>query len=134
MGRSRVFNAMKDNFKPEFLNRIDDNIIFNSLSKDNLRGIVSLEIKKLEERLSEKDISMIITPAALDTMADVGFDPVYGARPLKRAIQRELETAVAKGILRGDFTDGDEITIDAPDGSIVIERSGVGQAMADTVL
>lgn len=75
---------------------------------------------------------MIITPAALDTMADIGFDPVYGARPLKRAIQRELETAIAKGILRGDFADGDEITIDS-DGGIVIQRSRVGAGNAQTM-
>lgn len=131
---SRVLKAMKDNFKPEFLNRIDDNVIFNSLSKDNLRGIVALEIKKLEQRLAEKDISMIITPVALDTMADIGFDPVYGARPMKRAIQRELETAVAKGILRGDFSSGDEVTIDAPEGVIEIQKTGVRQAMTETVL
>lgn len=114
-----------EQFKPEFLNRIDDTVIFNSLSKDNLRLIVNLEVKKLGKRLAERDISMIITPPALDTMADIGFDPVYGARPLKRAIQRELETAVAKGILRGDFADGDEITIDSVGGGIVIRRSGV---------
>ena len=122
--KERVFNAMKNHFKPEFLNRIDDNVIFNSLSKENLRGIVTLEVQKLEKRLAERDIAMIITPAALDTVADIGFDPVYGARPLKRAIQRELETSVAKGILRGDFTDGNEITIDSIDGSIVITRTG----------
>ena len=121
-------------FKPEFLNRIDDNVIFNSLSKDDLRGIVILEVKKLEQRLAERDISMIITPLALDTMADIGFDPVYGARPLKRAIQRELETAMAKGILRGDFAEGDEVTIDAPDGHIAIWKSGASQAMTETVL
>jgi len=135
--KQRVFDAMKENFKPEFLNRIDDSVIFNSLSKDNLRGIVALEIKKLEKRLAERDISMIITEAALDTMADIGYDPVFGARPLKRAIQRELETAVAKGILRGDFADGDEITIDSNmEGGIAIHRSGVGtgneQSMAET--
>jgi len=130
--RERVLGAMKDNFKPEFLNRIDDTVIFNSLSKDNLRGIVALEIKKLEQRLAERDIRMLITPAALDTMADIGFDPIYGARPLKRAIQRELETAVAKGILRGDFADGDEITIDS-DGGIVIHRSGVGTGYAQAI-
>eukprot|EP00584_Thalassiosira_punctigera_P002094 CAMPEP_0172530698 /NCGR_PEP_ID=MMETSP1067-20121228/4345_1 /TAXON_ID=265564 ORGANISM="Thalassiosira punctigera, Strain Tpunct2005C2" /NCGR_SAMPLE_ID=MMETSP1067 /ASSEMBLY_ACC=CAM_ASM_000444 /LENGTH=813 /DNA_ID=CAMNT_0013314943 /DNA_START=175 /DNA_END=2616 /DNA_ORIENTATION=- len=128
--KTRVFNAMKENFKPEFLNRIDDTVIFNSLSKSNLRGIVALEVTKLEKRLAERDITMIITPAALDTMADIGFDPVYGARPLKRAIQRELETAIAKGILRGDFADGDEITIDSMDGAIAIHRSGVGNAEA----
>lgn len=124
--KERVEKAMKDNFKPEFLNRIDDTVIFNSLSKDNLRSIVDLEVRKLEKRLNERDISMLITEAALDTITDIGFDPIYGARPLKRAIQRELETAVAKGILRGDFSDGDEITIDSDNGAIVIWRSGVG--------
>ena len=120
-----IFFLHHPQFKPEFLNRIDDNVIFNSLSKENLRGIVALEIKKLEQRLVEKNIAMIITPAALDAMADIGFDPVYGARPLKRAIQRELETTVAKGILRGDFMDGDEITINATEGRIMIEKSGL---------
>lgn len=125
--KERVEKAMKDNFKPEFLNRIDDTVIFNSLSKDNLRGIVDLEVRKLEKRLNERDISMVMTEAALDALTDIGFDPVYGARPLKRAIQRELETSVAKGILRGDFGDGDEVTIDADEnGSIVIWRSGLG--------
>lgn len=124
--KERVANAMKENFKPEFLNRIDDTVIFNSLSKDNLRGIVDLEVRKLEKRLQERDISMVMTPAAMDTMADIGFDPVFGARPLKRAIQRELETAVAKGILRGDFADGDEITIDSENRQIVIRRTGIG--------
>ena len=132
--KTRVFNAMKENFKPEFLNRIDDTVIFNSLSKENLRGIVNLEVKKLEKRLSERDISMIITPVALDTMANIGFDPVYGARPLKRAIQRELDTTIAKGILRGDFGDGDEITIDAEDeGGIRIYKTGVSNVQAMTV-
>lgn len=83
-------------------------------------------MRKLEKRLAERDIAMVITPAALDTIASIGYDPNYGARPLKRAIQRELETAVAKGILRGDFADGDEIRIDSDGGRIVIQRSGVG--------
>ena len=122
-----ILSSIHTQFKPEFLNRIDDTIIFNSLSQDNLRGIVSLEVRKLEKRLAERDIAMFITPAALDTIASIGYDPNYGARPLKRAIQRELETAVAKGILRGDFADGDEITIDSVEGGrIVIQRSGVG--------
>jgi len=133
MIRTKVLNAMKENFKPEFLNRIDDTVIFNSLSKENLRGIVDLEVKKLGKRLAERDINMIITPNALDTMADIGFDPVYGARPLKRAIQRELETKMAKGILRGDFMDGDEITIDSDDSGIVIQRTGVGTGYAQQV-
>lgn len=121
----RPVRLFPQQFKPEFLNRIDDTVIFNSLSKDNLRLIVNLEVKKLGKRLAERDISMIITSNALDTMAEIGFDPVYGARPLKRAIQRELETSVAKGLLRRDFNDGDEITIDSMGGSITIDRSGV---------
>ncbi|KAL7473406.1 hypothetical protein ACHAXS_013853 [Conticribra weissflogii] len=126
--RERVFQAMRENFKPEFINRIDESVIFNSLSKDNLRGIVILEVQKLENRLKERDITMQMTHAALDTLADIGFDPNFGARPLKRAIQRELETAVAKGILRGDFADGDEITVDAIDGNIYIQRTGVSSS------
>ena len=93
--KERVTNATKDRFKPEFLNRIYENVIFNSLSKTDLRGIVALEVQRLEQRLT-----MTLTTSALDYLTDVGFDPVYGARPSKRAIQRELETSAAQGILR----------------------------------
>merc|ERR1712232_329309 len=94
--KQRVTNAMKDHFKPEFLNRIDEYVVFNSLSKKDLRGIVALEIKRLEKRLVDRDIKLAMKDASLDFLADAGFDPVYGARPLKRTIQRELETVVAK--------------------------------------
>lgn len=114
------------------LAHITESVIFNSLSKDNLRGIVILEVQKLENRLKERDITMQMTHAALDTLADIGFDPNFGARPLKRAIQRELETAVAKGILRGDFADGDEITVDAIDGNIYIQRTGVSSSGSES--
>merc|ERR1711933_413547 len=97
--------AMRDNFKPEFLNRIDEYVIFNSLSKTDLKRIVGLEVKRLEKRLE-------LSESALDWLADIGFDPVYGARPLKRVIQREVETNVARGILKGDFDDGDTIIVD----------------------
>mmetsp|Transcript_61 Transcript_61/g.151 ORF Transcript_61/g.151 Transcript_61/m.151 type:complete len:808 (+) Transcript_61:216-2639(+) len=130
--RERVFQAMRENFKPEFIDRIDESVIFNSLSKDNLRGIVILEVQKLENRLKERDITMQMTHAALDTLADIGFDPNFGARPLKRAIQRELETSVAKGILRGDFADGDEITVDAVDGNIYIQKTGVSSSGSES--
>jgi ATP-dependent Clp protease ATP-binding subunit ClpB len=134
--KERVTNAMKEKFKPEFLNRLDEYVIFNSLSKKDLRGIVKLEVKRLEKRLADRDISMYLTEAALDYLADIGFDPVYGARPLKRTIQRELETNVAKAILRGDFSDGDRILVDGSrdgliiqkvlDGSLVNEPEGAG--------
>ncbi|KAG7349539.1 ATP-dependent chaperone ClpB [Nitzschia inconspicua] len=111
--RKRVTNAMKEHFRPEFLNRIDEYVIFNSLDREALREIVKLEIKRLDKRLAEKEIVLTITENALDLLANVGFDPIYGARPLKRTIQRELETVVARGILSGDYGDGDSITVDA---------------------
>jgi ATP-dependent Clp protease ATP-binding subunit ClpB len=120
--KDRVRAAMKDKFRPEFLNRIDEEVIFNSLSKENLRGIVKIEVSKLEGRLKERDISLELTDAALDFLSDKGFDPVYGARPLKRAIQRDLETTVAQGILRGDYKDGDTILADAENGEIVVKQ------------
>lgn len=121
--RERVDKAMRDHFKPEFLNRIDENVIFNSLGKPALRQIVKLEARKLEMRLADRQITMNMSESALDHLADVGFDPVYGARPLKRAIQRELETTVAQGILRGDYTDGDTISVDVSmDNKLEIKR------------
>jgi ATP-dependent Clp protease ATP-binding subunit ClpB len=110
--KERVTKAMKDKFRPEFLNRIDEYVIFNSLDQGALREIVKIEIRRLEKRLSEKEITLSITEGALDHLASIGFDPVYGARPLKRTIQRELETVVARGILNGDYGDGDGITVD----------------------
>jgi len=127
--REKVEKAMKDHFRPEFLNRIDENIIFNSLNQDNLRGIVQIEVRKLEKRLADRQIKMTITDAALDHLAAVGFDPVYGARPLKRAIQRELETTVAQGILKGDYKDGDQISVDVDaDGKIYVDNEVMSAA------
>ena len=125
MMRERVTSAMKEKFKPEFLNRIDEYVIFNSLSKKDLRGIVVIEAKRLQDRLSERQITLTLSEASLDFLADVGFDPVYGARPLKRTIQRELETAVARGILSGEFNDGDNINVD-----VVAERLSITKANA----
>ena len=131
--RDRVTSAMKDNFRPEFLNRIDEYVIFNSLNKEALREIVKLEIRRLDKRLSEKEITLSITEEALDYLADIGFDPVYGARPLKRTIQRELETVVARGILNGDYGDGDGITVDrAGDGLGVYKTFDGGYAKSSS--
>ncbi len=113
--RSRVMDAMRSNFRPEFLNRIDEIIIFHSLQKAELREIVKIQVQRLEQRLQDRKISLKLSDAALDFLAEVGFDPVYGARPLKRAIQRELETSIAKEILRGHFTEGDTIFVDVGD-------------------
>jgi len=110
--RSRVVEAMRSQFRPEFLNRVDEFIIFHGLQKSELRNIVKLQTLRLEKRLADRKMSLKLTDAAIDFVAEVGYDPVYGARPLKRAIQKELETAIAKAILRGDFHNGDTIFVD----------------------
>jgi len=110
--RNRVMEAMRNSFRPEFLNRLDELIIFHSLQKSELRHIVQLQVDRLKQRLTDRKISLKLSSSALDFLAEVGYDPVFGARPLKRAIQRELETQIAKAILRGDFSDGDTIFVD----------------------
>ena len=110
--RSRVMDALRASFRPEFLNRVDEMIIFHSLQKSQLREIVKLQVQGLEKRLATQKLGLSLSESALDFLADVGYDPVYGARPLKRAIQRELETTLAKGILRGDYKGGDTIFVD----------------------
>jgi ATP-dependent Clp protease ATP-binding subunit ClpB len=110
--RFRVTEAMRSAFRPEFLNRVDEQIIFHTLQKSELRNIVQLQINRLKDRLSDRKMSLKVSDTALDFLAEVGYDPVYGARPLKRAIQRELETQIAKRILRGEFSDGNTIFVD----------------------
>ncbi|MEM6349255.1 MAG: ATP-dependent chaperone ClpB [Cyanobacteria bacterium P01_D01_bin.14] len=120
--RTRVLDALQANFRPEFLNRVDETIIFHSLKREQLREIVKLQIKRLEARLDERKMVLRLTDAALDFLADVGFDPVYGARPLKRAIQREVETQIAKAILRGDFQSSDTIVVDVENERLSFKR------------
>jgi ATP-dependent Clp protease ATP-binding subunit ClpB len=109
--RNRVMEAMRNSFRPEFLNRIDEIIIFHQLQKDQLRQIVNLQVERLSQRLAERKLLLDLTPSAVDFVVEVGYDPVYGARPLKRAVQRELETPIAKCILRGEFVSGDTILV-----------------------
>ncbi|MEP6517258.1 ATP-dependent chaperone ClpB [Microcoleus vaginatus] len=120
--RSRVMEAMRGTFRPEFLNRIDEMIIFHGLSKAELRQIVLLQVKRLEKRLADRKMSLKLSESAIDFLAEIGYDPVYGARPLKRGIQRELETQIAKGILRGDFADGDTIFVDIENERLAFKR------------
>ncbi|MGB3192713.1 MAG: ATP-dependent chaperone ClpB [Limnoraphis sp.] len=120
--QGRVMETMRASFRPEFLNRIDEIIIFHALQRQQLQKIVQLQIQHLVERLAERKMSLKLTDAAVSFLADVGFDPVYGARPLKRAIQRELETQIAKGILRGEFNDGDTIFVDVENERLTFKR------------
>jgi ATP-dependent Clp protease ATP-binding subunit ClpB len=109
---ARVNEALRAHFRPEFLNRLDETIIFHSLKQEELRQIVELQVKRLAQRLDDKKLGLQLNADALDWLAGVGYDPVYGARPLKRAIQRELETPIAKGILAAQFTGGHTIAVD----------------------
>jgi ATP-dependent Clp protease ATP-binding subunit ClpB len=109
---ARVNEALRAHFRPEFLNRLDETIIFHSLRQEELRQIVELQVKRLAQRLDDKKLGLQLNADALDWLAGVGYDPVYGARPLKRAIQRELETPIAKGILGGQFSGGHTIAVD----------------------
>jgi ATP-dependent Clp protease ATP-binding subunit ClpB len=119
---SRVMESMRSTFRPEFLNRIDEIIIFHALQQHQLRHIVALQTQRLEQRLADRKMSLKLSDSALDFLAEVGYDPVFGARPLKRAIQRELETQIAKGILRGEFSDGDTIFVDVENERLAFKR------------
>ncbi|MBD2101943.1 ATP-dependent chaperone ClpB [Leptolyngbya sp. FACHB-261] len=120
--RDRVMDSMRSSFRPEFLNRIDEIIIFHGLRKSQLREIVRLQAQRLAQRLADRKMTLKLSEAALDWIADIGYDPVYGARPLKRAIQRELETQIAKAILRGEFNDGDTVFADVSNERLVFKR------------
>ncbi|PZV14180.1 MAG: ATP-dependent chaperone ClpB [Pseudanabaena sp.] len=120
--RDRVMESMRSSFRPEFLNRIDEIVIFHALRRDELRRIVKLQVQRLEQRLGDRRMTLKIADAALDFIAETGYDPVYGARPLKRIIQRQLETQIAKGILRGDYADGDTIFVDIENERLAFKR------------
>jgi ATP-dependent Clp protease ATP-binding subunit ClpB len=113
--RRRVMDAVKAHFKPEFLNRIDELIIFHSLGLEQIRAIVEIQVKKLEQRLLERRIQLKMTEKAKDWLAKEGFNPAYGARPLKRVIQKEIQDKLAMKILEGKFKEGSTITADMDD-------------------
>ena len=118
----RVNEALRGHFRPEFLNRLDDQIIFRSLDRQELRQIVSLQVERLRQRLEERKLDLQLSESASDWLANVGYDPVYGARPLKRAIQRELETPIAKAILGGRFSEGQRISVEVEAAGVEAER------------
>ncbi|QNI63986.1 ATP-dependent chaperone ClpB [Synechococcus sp. A15-44] len=109
---SRVNDALRAHFRPEFLNRLDDQIIFHSLRREELREIVTLQVERLRQRLAERKLELSLSDGAADWLANAGYDPVYGARPLKRAVQRELETPIAKAILAGRYSEGQAISVE----------------------
>jgi ATP-dependent Clp protease ATP-binding subunit ClpB len=119
--KTTVLNIVSGHFRPEFINRIDDIVVFHALQKEEVREIADIQINHLRKRLQELDIQLQISPAALDLLGNAGFDPVYGARPLKRVIQNQLETPLAKEILSGNYAAGETIIIDARKGDLVFD-------------
>ncbi|MDJ0619387.1 MAG: ATP-dependent chaperone ClpB [Calothrix sp. MO_192.B10] len=120
--RNRVMDALRSHFRPEFLNRIDDLIIFHPLSRSEMGRIIRIQLKRVENLLADQKISLEITNAACDYLVEVGYDPVYGARPIKRAIQREVENALATKILENTFIAGDTIAINKGKNGLTFEK------------
>jgi ATP-dependent Clp protease ATP-binding subunit ClpB len=126
----RSEDELRATFRPEFLNRIDEMVVFHPLSREHLSEIVGLQLHRLEERLAERGIRIELTDAAKEFLAEAGWDPTYGARPLKRAIQRLVENPLAMRLLDDEFADGDTIRVDVHDGELVFEKAGVAEPAA----
>jgi ATP-dependent Clp protease ATP-binding subunit ClpB len=122
--RDAVMAVVRQAFKPEFLNRLDEIVIFDALGTDELTLIVDIQLKRLNQRLADRRIQVDVTRAAKDWLALTGFDPVYGARPLKRLVQTTIEDALARKVLSGEITDGDTVAFD-------VDADGTGLAITD---
>ena len=120
--RDKVLDEMKKTFRPEFLNRIDGTVVFHALNKEHIRKIVELMLSQIQGQLKEKDIKLEITDAAKDYLGEKGYDPAFGARPLRRVIEREVEDQFSDALLNGKFRSGETIKIDYQDGKIVLEK------------
>ena len=122
--RNAVMAVLREHFRPEFLNRVDEVIVFRQLTEDQLQSIVDIQLRRLEARLAERKLRLVVTPAARELLAERGWDPVYGARPLKRTIQRLVQDRLAMGILEGRWREGDTVRVDVSSGDLVMERAG----------
>jgi ATP-dependent Clp protease ATP-binding subunit ClpB len=128
--KTSVMEIVGREFRPEFINRIDDVVVFRSLGREQIRRITDIQLGELRGRLAEREMGIELTDAALDRLAEAGFDPVYGARPLKRAIQQQVENPLAEHILAGQFQPGDINRVDAGEHGLVFERSEQGAEAA----
>ncbi|EMF0108106.1 ATP-dependent Clp protease ATP-binding subunit [Enterococcus hirae] len=118
--QKRILEELKKTFRPEFLNRIDETVVFHSLSKDEIHSIVQIMSRAIVKRLKEQDIQVKITPAAIDAIGKAGFDPEYGARPIRRALQKEIEDRLSEALLGGEIHLGDQVTVGASKGKITL--------------
>jgi ATP-dependent Clp protease ATP-binding subunit ClpB len=126
----RSAEEMRDRFRPEFLNRIDEIVEFHPLSREQLGEIVELQLARLRGRLADRAIGLRLTDRAKELVAEAGWDPAYGARPLKRALQRLVENPLALRLLEGEFEPGDTVVVDARDGEIVFEQAPAAEPAA----
>jgi ATP-dependent Clp protease ATP-binding subunit ClpB len=120
--KSSVMEIVGRHFRPEFINRVDELVVFHPLVKTQIRAIAAIQLEALKARLADQSVTLRITDAALDLLSEAGFDPVYGARPLKRAIQQQLENALAQAILAGEYAPGDAIEVNAEEGRLSFSR------------
>lgn len=118
--RSVVMGELQHHFRPEFLNRVDEAVVFHPLGAEHLMKIVEIQLERLRRRLDERRITLALTPAALKQLGERGYDPVYGARPLKRLIQQDVETPIARLLVRGELRDGDTASVDVKDGGVIV--------------
>jgi ATP-dependent Clp protease ATP-binding subunit ClpB len=125
--KAAVMEIVGQHFRPEFINRVDESVVFHPLDRKQIRSITAIQIEYLRKRLQDKDIDLQLSEAALDKLGEAGFDPVYGARPLKRAIQHSLENPLAQQLLQGDFMPGDVIEVDV-DGEALSFKRGAASA------
>ena len=121
--RARVMEALRQQFRPEFLNRVDEIIIFQALDRAQLSQIVDIQIRHLQKLLAGQKLELQLAPAAREALANEGFDPVYGARPLKRTIQRRIQDPLAMRLLRGEFKEGETVLVDFADGEYTFSRA-----------
>jgi ATP-dependent Clp protease ATP-binding subunit ClpC len=131
--RRKLLKALKNTFRPEFINRVDSVVVFHSLSKDNIRDIVTLELDKVRERLGEKNLQLEITQEGVDLLVLLGYNPEMGARPLRRVIQEKIENPLSDAVLSGKFTSGDIVLVNASpaeddeEGEIILEKGDPSQ-------
>jgi ATP-dependent Clp protease ATP-binding subunit ClpB len=120
--KAAVMEVVGQHFRPEFINRVDEVVVFHPLGREQIRAIVNIQVGFLRKRLADREMYLELDDAARDLLGEAGFDPVYGARPLKRAIQHQLENPLAQSILRGDFGQGDQVLVTVKDGQLAFER------------
>jgi ATP-dependent Clp protease ATP-binding subunit ClpB len=128
VAREAVMEAVRAAFRPEFLNRLDEILLFRRLSRDDMKGVVAIQAERLKKLLADRKVTLEVDAAAMAWLGNAGYDPVYGARPLKRVIQRELQNPLAQAILEGRIPDGSTVHVTASDKGLVIEEHARAEA------